>query len=216
VVFDRCAIDRECGAASERGRSSRARRARAPPIDAMRRRGAQVVAAIIPLHSRQAIPQIPQIITNAANGNYAALQQLVRDNLGPSRSTGPAPVGVVRRRCRSRIRSASPRRSPHLGPGIDEGTATPAICRAWNVAPAPAIENEPVKSDVPVLIFAGEFDPDTPPLWGRRLLDSMPNARFVEMRGRSHGAAFNACGAEITLAFLRAPRSPLAVDCALK
>jgi len=34
------------------------------------------------------------------------------------------------------------------------------------------------------------------PQWGRQILDGLPAAFYVEMRGRSHGAAFNACGAE--------------------
>lgn len=107
--------------------------------------------------------------------------------------------------------------SPTLGlGGIDEGTATRALCSAWDVAPAPSIENEPVKNDVPVLVFAGEYDPDTPPAWGRRLLASMPRARVVELRGRSHGAAFTKCGEAITLAFLRDPGASLDIDCALR
>ncbi len=226
LVFDVCAIDRECGAASPNLRQKFlelvARADREPlPIDAEATvRGAQVVGAIYSaLHNPQAIPVIPRIITNASNGNYAALQQLVRDNLGPSRFTWGLRLSVW---CSEEVPFEDPQRiasqtSPTLGlGGIDEGGASPALCRAWNVAPAPAVENEPVKSDIPVLIFSGEFDPDTPPEWGRRLLDAMPNARFVEFRGRSHGAGFNACGAEIMTAFLRAPRGPLAVDCALR
>jgi hypothetical protein len=50
--------------------------------------------------------------------------------------------------------------SPVLGlGGIDEGTASPGECSAWKVSPAPGIENEAVKSDVPALIFAGEWTP---------------------------------------------------------
>lgn len=107
--------------------------------------------------------------------------------------------------------------SPALGlGGVSEIAATPAECRAWNVAPSPPVEDAPVSSDVPVLVFAGEFDPDTPPAWGRRVLKTLPNARYVEMRGRSHGASFNACGAEITMAFLRDPAAPLPLDCAAR
>ena len=204
VVFDTCAIDRECGAANPNLRQKFAelvaRADREPlPIDADAQvRGAQVVDAIYSaLHSPQAIPLIPRIITNASNGNYAALQQLIRDNLGPSRFTWGLRLSVW---CAEEMPFEDPQRvasqvAPSHGLGrVDERAATPALCRAWNVAPAPAIENEPVTSDVPVLIFAGEFDPDTPPEWGRRLLDSMPNAKYVELRGRSHGAAFNKCG----------------------
>jgi pimeloyl-ACP methyl ester carboxylesterase len=226
LVFDVCAIDRECGAANPNVRQkflelvARADREPLPLEVEATVRGAQVVDAIYSaLHNPQAIPVIPRIITNAANGNYAALQQLVRDNLGPSRFTWGLRLSVW---CSEETPFEDPQRitsqtSPTLGlGGIDEGGPSPALCRAWNVAPAPAVENEVVKSDVPVLIFSGEFDPDTPPEWGRRLLDAMPNARFVEFRGRSHGAGFNACGAEILMAFLRAPRGPLAVDCALR
>lgn len=226
VVFDNCAIDRNCSAESpnvrERFRELVARADRTPlslEVDA-NVRGAQVVAAIYSaLHSRQAIPQIPRIIANAGNGNYDALRQLVKENLGPSRSSWGLRLSVW---CAEEMPFENPQRiasqvSPALGlGGIDEGTATPELCRAWNVKAAPAIENEPVKSDVPALIFAGEFDPDTPPQWGRRLLDSMPNAKYVEFRGRSHGAGFNPCGAEIVAAFLRAPSGPLPVDCALR
>ena len=79
-----------------------------------------------------------------------------------------------------------------------------------------ACGGERARSEAPALIFAGEFDPDTPPSWGRQLLESMPNAKYVEMRGASHGASFNRCAAETTIAFLRAPRGALEVDCALK
>ena len=106
-------------------------------------------------------------------------------------------------------------RSLGLG-GIDERTASPEVCQAWKVQAASAVENTPVRSDVPALIFAGEFDPDTPPMWGRRLLTVMPNAVYVEMRGRSHGAGFNACGGQIVSAFTKHPAGPVPVDCALK
>jgi len=226
VVFDSCAIDRDCSAAHpnlrERFREVVARADRNPlPLDVDANvRGAQVVDAIYSaLHSPQAIRQIPCIIANAGSRNYDALKQLVQQNLGPSRSTWGLRLSVW---CAEEMPFENPERiasqvSPSLGlGGIDEGTATPELCRAWNVKAAPAIENEPVKSDVPALIFAGEFDPDTPPAWGRSLLDSMPNARYVEFRGRSHGAGFNRCGAEIFAAFLRAPSAPLPVDCALR
>jgi pimeloyl-ACP methyl ester carboxylesterase len=226
VMFDACAVDPVCGAANPNLREQFAElvaRADREPlkIDADATvRGAQVVDAIYSaLHSPQAIPLIPKIIANASSGNYAALQQLIRDNLGPSRFTWGLRLSVW---CSEEMPFEDPQRiasqtSPTLGlGGIDEGAATPALCGAWNVAPVPAIENEPVKSDVPVLIFTGEFDPDTPPQWGRRLLSAMPNAKYVEFRGRSHGAGFNPCGEQIVLAFLRAPREELPVNCALR
>jgi pimeloyl-ACP methyl ester carboxylesterase len=86
--------------------------------------------------------------------------------------------------------------------------ALPEICKIWNVPPAPAIENQPVKSNIPALIFSGEFDPDTPPAWGRLVASWFPNSFFYEVKNTSHGAMNNRCTfAEIPSSFLRNPTS---------
>ena len=224
LVFDGCAIDRECGAAHpklrERFASLVAAADRRPlklPLDASATggrpaeiRGAEVVDAIYAaLHEAGMIPLVPRIIGNAAAGNYQELASLVKSNQGPSSFSWGLRLSVW---CAEESPFENPdrisaQRSPEMGlGGIDEGTAPAEVCRAWNVTPAQAVENEPVKNDVPTLIFAGEFDPDTPPDWGRQLLESMPNAHYVELRGQSHGASFSACGTQITLAFLPKPR----------
>jgi pimeloyl-ACP methyl ester carboxylesterase len=232
VVFDACAVDRGCSAAHPGLRKAFAdlvAAADARPLAlgvvdedgrAVEVRGAQVVDAIYSaLHDVQAIPRIPSIIADASAGRYEALAALVRGNQGPSSFAWGLRYSVW---CAEEMPFQDPARiasqvSPALGlGGINEGAATPEECRAWNVASAAAAENSPVVSDVPVLVFAGEFDPDTPPAWGRGLLDTMPHARYVELRGRSHGAGFSACGGEIAQAFLRDPRGPLPVDCALR
>ena len=234
LVFDGCAIDRDCAAAFPNLRQrfaeliARADRQPLPvhldPADTggkpVEVRGAQVVDAIYAaLHNVQAIPSLPAIISHAAAGQYGELTPLVENNQGPSGFNWGMRYSVW---CTEESPFEHPDRiaaqvSPAMGlGGIDEGAVSPDICRAWHVAAAPAVENEPVKSGVPTLIFAGEFDPDTPPAWGRQLLDSMPNAVYVEFRGRSHAAGFNPCGAQIAMAFLRAPGAPLLVDCALK
>lgn len=234
LVFDGCAIDRDCSAAypdlRRRFADLIARADRQPlplSLDAAgtggrpaQIRGAEVVRAVYAaLHSPQAIPQIPRIISSAAAGHYEELTPLVRNNQGPSSMSWGLRYSVW---CadeapfeRADRIAAQVAQTMGLG-GIDEGTASPDVCRAWNVAAAPAIENEPVESDVPALIFSGEFDPDTPPDWGRQLIESMPNALFVELRGGSHAAGFSPCGGQITMAFLRAPGSALPIECALK
>ena len=233
-VFDACAIDSECGTAYPdlrrrfadlvAGADRQPLKLSIDPADAGGRpaeiRGAQVVDAIYnALHKPPMIPQIPRIVSAAAAGDVTDLLPLVKENLAPSSTSWGMRYSVW---CSEESPFENSGRiaaglSPALGlGGIDETTASPEVCRAWKVAPAPAVENEPVKSDVSALVFAGEFDPDTPPDWGRQLLESMPNARYVEFRGRSHGAGFNACGTELVTAFLRAPGSPLPADCVLK
>lgn len=231
LVFDGCAIDRDCNVAHpnlrRRFRELVAQADRVPlPLDVgnpagrpAEIRGAEVVGAVYAaLHSPEMIPRIPRIISAAADGQGAQLAELIRNNQGPSSMAWGLRYSVW---CADEMPFEDAARiaaqiSPANGLGsIDEGTAAPQECRAWSVTAAPAVENTPVTSDVPALIFAGEFDPDTPPDWGRQLLESMPNAIYVELRGRSHGAGFSPCGGEITTAFLRTPGSALPVACAL-
>ncbi|XXF76331.1 alpha/beta fold hydrolase [Myxococcaceae bacterium GXIMD 01537] len=234
VVFDGCAADRACGAAHPHLRAQFARlisRADARPLqlglDAaatggrpLEVRGAQVADALyMGLHRRDTIPLLPRIISRAATGQYEELAALVKDNQGPSRLTWGLRMSVT---CAEEnpfenAARAAAQLSPAMGlGGIDERTVPTEVCRVWNVAPAPSEVKELVRGDIPTLIYAGEFDPDTPPEWGRQLLETLPNASFVEMRGFSHGASFNPCGREITIAFLRDPSSTLPTTCALK
>jgi hypothetical protein len=61
-------------------------------------------------------------------------------------------------------------RYPELG-GLYEtgllGGLSYRICPQWGAGQAEASANEPVYSAVPALVMNGEFDPVTPPEWGR-------------------------------------------------
>lgn len=229
LVFDGCAIDRECGAAFPDLRRTFADLVAAAdrkPLTlqlengSRELRGAEIAAAVYDeLHDAGAIPLLPRFLADLAAGRYEGLRRL----LAPA--AGPSSVALGLRHsvwCAEEMPFEDAERvgrqtSSAMGlGGLDERAASAERCRAWNVPPSPPIENQPVKSDVPALIFAGEFDPDTPPDWGRQLLESMPNAYYVELRGQSHGAGFHPCGREITRAFLRDPDSPPPVGCALQ
>ena len=233
AVFDGCAINHACGAAwphlhrdFERllTRADRAPLRLPPPAiefdgKPVVVRGAQVVNAIYAaLHNPAQIPLIPRIIGEAAVGDYRELAPLVRSNQGASSFTWGLRLSVwcgeeapFEDRARSNAQV-----SPRVGlAGIDERTASPTMCGAWGVAPASAIENAPVATDVPVLVLSGEFDPDTPPDWGRGILAHLPHGRFVSMPGHSHGAGFNRCGGSVEVAFLKNPQAPLDLGCVL-
>ncbi len=182
--------------------------------------GAVVVDAIYSaLHSPGQIGQIPALIEDAYHGRTGRLAVLIRDNQGPSSFVWGLRLSVW---CGEEMPFEDPaavedQTAAHWGlGGIDERTASVAMCKAWNVAPADARENLPVKSDVPVLVLSGEFDPDTPPQWARAMAANLPNARFVLMPGRSHGAGFNRCGGTMELAFLHDPTGPLDTTCVLQ
>jgi pimeloyl-ACP methyl ester carboxylesterase len=233
AVFNGCAVDTVCGsmyphlAADFTELVARADRhpLAMPGVSgsdgrAVTVRGAQVVAALYDaLHAPSAIGRIPAVIEDSLEGRTTELAGLVKADQGPSSFTWGLRLSVW---CAEEAPFENPSRveqqvSPVWGMGgIDERTASPAVCRAWNVAAAAPSENVAVTSDVPVLVFAGEFDPDTPPEWGRGLIPHIPNARVVTFPGQSHGAGFNPCGAAIATAFLHDPGGSLPLDCVLK
>ena len=51
----------------------------------------------------------------------------------------------------------------------------------------PALEHQPVISDVPALILAGEYDPVTPPDYGHQVTGHLSRAQFFELRAPGHG-----------------------------
>jgi pimeloyl-ACP methyl ester carboxylesterase len=61
-----------------------------------------------------------------------------------------------------------------------------AALSLWPHGRPEARENEPVRSGVPALVAAGEFDPDTPVKWSRGTAALLPHAHFVGFAGYSH------------------------------
>lgn len=229
AVFDGCATDPACAAAWPRVREdfqalvARADRERLPfdlEDSTIRPGGAQVVGAVgVALQDPRLIPLIPRAVGAAADGRYQELAGWMIRSQGPSGFTWGLRLSVW---CGEEAPFEDAGRIEDqtsatwgLG-GADGRTASVAMCRAWTVAPAQAVENTPVSSDVPTLIFAGEFDPATPPDWGRRLLAHMPNAVFVQMPGLSHGASFNRCGGTMAVAFIHDPEKAPDLTCVAK
>jgi hypothetical protein len=76
------------------------------------------------------------------------------------------------------------------------------ICDAWDSGQAGAVENEPVHSDIPTLVLAGEYDPITPPAWGQRTASMLENSSYFEYPGMGHGLSIaHNCPQEMMFAF---------------
>jgi pimeloyl-ACP methyl ester carboxylesterase len=88
------------------------------------------------------------------------------------------------------------------------------LCEGWEVEPADPIENEPVVSDVPVLIVSGELDPITPPRWARGAAEHLSNSYFYVFPGFGHGVTRNSeCALDIMLQFFDTPTQELDTSC---
>jgi len=85
------------------------------------------------------------------------------------------------------------------------------LCGILSAGEARMIENMPVISDIPTLVLAGEYDPITPPEWGQRVAERLPNSVYVEFPVSGHGVSSSeGCGQTVVIDFLN--RDDVAVD----
>jgi pimeloyl-ACP methyl ester carboxylesterase len=165
------------------------------------------------LYRRNLLGQIPLVITSAAGGNYALLSAFL----------GPPPTyqawgmfhSVV---CAEEAPFVTPEILAAATAGLREEMRRSLlplvsqhwldVCTFWGAPPPPAIENEPVVSDIPTLLLAGEFDPATPPAYDHLAAETLSHSYLYELRGHAHNELGPGCADELRVAFLNDPTSP--------
>ena len=88
-------------------------------------------------------------------------------------------------------------------------------CKDFGVAPAPAGFNDAVRSDIPTLVLAGEYDPLTPPEDSRHTSETLSRSTFVLFPGMGHATVFASpeCPEIIFRAFLADPTAKIDTSC---
>ncbi len=86
--------------------------------------------------------------------------------------------------------------------GTDMLTVVQAQCAGWPVGARPKDFNDPIKSDVPVLLLSGEFDPVTPPRYGDETVKGYANGRHITVRGRGHIVLTAGCMPKLAAEFI--------------
>jgi len=66
-------------------------------------------------------------------------------------------------------------------------------CAIWPRGARPADFHQAVRSDKPVLVLSGEFDPVTPPRYGEAILKGLPNGRQLVAAGQGHSVMGRGC-----------------------
>lgn len=89
------------------------------------------------------------------------------------------------------------------------------LCPLWGAGLGAPFENEPVRSSIPTLIFAGRFDPITPPEWGLSVSEALDNAYFFEFPVGHWSMRSSLCPVQIAAAFVNDPATPPDGSCAL-
>jgi pimeloyl-ACP methyl ester carboxylesterase len=78
-------------------------------------------------------------------------------------------------------------------------------CSVWPHGTRPADFHTPLKSDKPILILDGEFDPVTPPAYGKTILAGLGNGRQLIFKGQGHGELIRGCMPKLLTRFIDKP-----------
>ena len=239
-VFAACAADRRCNRAYPRLEASlllayrRLNRTpvRVRPVDletGSRRAEARVdgdgfMDLVYLIVFGGAAQLLPQVVDNAAHGDDTLLQvvaTLSDPGAVEDLSTHGMYLSVM---CQEEFAFSSYARATAHDAGLLEPVRRAArrslrewfeACAAWPVGRTSAVETKAVRSDIPTLILAGQFDPITPPEYGRRIARSLPNATAVTVRGYGHGTVgLGPCPVAIAVAFLTSPDRTPDTSCA--
>jgi pimeloyl-ACP methyl ester carboxylesterase len=75
------------------------------------------------------------------------------------------------------------------------------------------LEGEPVKTSVPSLVLAGDFDPVSPPEWTEQLLPHLENHHYFKLPAMAHMLSSDPCVRSLMLEFLDEPAEKPAPAC---
>lgn len=175
--------------------------------------------AVIVLYSTDALTLLPQAIAAAYDGDYKPFSSYVPLVLVSETFLSRGMYFSVQ--CAEDVAfdppnaletsiAAFPRLESFLRRGGDFG----AVCAVWDVETADPVENEPVSSDVPTLLFSGGFDPVTPPSWGELAAETLSNSVHVVIPNASHDVLNTECAAALAEAFFSDPTAELDTSCA--
>lgn len=121
---------------------------------------------------------------------------------------------VMREEALEKIENIDPALADYFKKDLD---MTFQICEQWGAYVSDQIENQPIASAIPTLVMSGEYDPVTPPAWGKAVAGNLENAQFIEFPGLGHFAfADRRCPRDIVAEFLNDPETPPDSTCAEK
>lgn len=163
------------------------------------------------LYTPQVTAWMPRMIFDLRQGETGLLRERLRLYFDPA----PALGMQMAVQCNEEIPFSLPEEAIILAEGVQPQIAAffpksvqPLFlaCEDWNATPPEPRENQPVASDVPALVLAGEYDPITPPNWGRMAVETLSNAYFYEFSGNGHWVTrSSSCARQMAFEFWEQP-----------
>jgi pimeloyl-ACP methyl ester carboxylesterase len=88
------------------------------------------------------------------------------------------------------------------------------LCNLWNVEALDPSVKEPVISDIPALVFAGEFDPVTPPNFAAEVAENLENSYFYTVPSTGHSVnVASGCARSVSADFIEDPTTEPDASC---
>jgi pimeloyl-ACP methyl ester carboxylesterase len=163
------------------------------------------------LYNPAVTASMPQMIYDVSKGDYGILRERLMLYFDTTSALGMQ-MSV---QCAEEIPFSPAQEAYAVAQGVQPQIAAfyPAsvqplfdVCREWASIALDPRENQPVFSDLPVLILGGDQDPITPPAWGRMLTQELPRAYFHEFPGQGHWVARSSpCALSMARAFWTDP-----------
>lgn len=142
------------------------------------------------LYSPNGAGRVPLFLNLAAGGNYVPLAQAAffyRQNLVATGSNGMY-LSVT---CAEDLPWVKAEEAKKIGTSTFLGAyrydQQSAACELWPRATIDSKYAEPVRSEKPVLIMTGEWDPVTPPSQGDAVAKTLPNSLHIVVNDGAHG-----------------------------
>jgi pimeloyl-ACP methyl ester carboxylesterase len=164
------------------------------------------------LYVTQIIPVLPQMIFQVRNHDYALLSQIYgvvefdhtfSDGMFYSDECSEDWDFLTQSDIATAMQGITAQIQPALRNDLQQEYDS---CRLWQVQQAPAVQKQPVVSDIPTLVLSNEFDPITPPANGRLAAQTLRNSYYFLFPGLGHGAEYNSsCVDSIISAFEDTP-----------
>lgn len=144
-------------------------------------------------YSPETAALLPLSIAEGLKGNYAPLAgqtRLLQDGMSGTMNGGMQ-ASVVCSEDADLIKPDPVDANTLLGTSLTDAITT--MCAVWPHGVMPADFHSPLKSDKPILVLEGEFDPVTPPRYGEQVMKGLDNARLIVAKGQGHNVIGRGC-----------------------
>ena len=164
--------------------------------------GGMATVARMYAYSPLTASMLPLLLTQASQGNAGPLlaqAEMMNQTLGDAIMHGMQ-LSVICSEDASELKTDPATAKTLIGNSMI--SYLKAQCEVWPYAKRDAGFREPLKSNVPVLLLSGEFDPVTPPRYGDSVAKYLPNSRHLVFKGQGHNVMPVGCGPKIFARFI--------------